>query len=75
MAKAKAVSKRKKQPNRLVRFFRETRTELGKVTWPTREDAIRLTTIVLVVLVISSILLGGLDFLFTRLFLRLFGIG
>ena len=66
MAKARAVAK--KRQNFIVRFFRETVAELRKVNWPTREEALRLTGIVLVVIVFTSSLLGVLDFLFTRLF-------
>ena len=45
MAKAQAV----KEPNAIVRYYRETVGELKKVVWPTREEAWRLTLIVLVV--------------------------
>lgn len=52
----------------IVRYFRETAGELRKVTWPTRQDATRLTIIVLVVITIMSIFLGLMDLLFARLF-------
>jgi preprotein translocase subunit SecE len=44
---------REQRDNAVVRIYRETRTELRKVVWPTREETIRLT---LVVLAISSII-------------------
>jgi len=47
-----------KQENRLVRYFKETRAELRKVHWPTRREALNLTTIVLAVTVVMGILLG-----------------
>lgn len=53
---------------RLFSFFEEVRSELSKVTWPTRAQAIRMTTIVVVVTVVMAALIGGLDFLFTKLF-------
>jgi preprotein translocase subunit SecE len=43
------------------RFYRETVGELRKVSWPTRAEAINLTTIVLVVLVAMAIFLGTID--------------
>lgn len=55
-----------KQPNRLVRFYRETIGELRKVSWPTMEDTRRLTKIVLIVMFLMSAVLGFLDFLFSR---------
>ena len=53
--------------NRLIRYFQDTRDELRKVTWPTREDTTRLTLIVLATTVIFSVVLGLLDFIFQRL--------
>jgi len=53
--------------NPISRLVRETTVELKKVTWPTRQDAIQLTVLVLVVVLVSSALLGFLDFLFARL--------
>ena len=56
-----------KQENRLVRYFKETRAELRKVHWPTRKEALNLTTIVLAATVAMAILLGVLDYFFTWL--------
>jgi len=52
----------------LREYFAGVRTELTKVTWPTREDTRRLSIIVIVVLIISSIVLGIISFLFTQIF-------
>jgi preprotein translocase subunit SecE len=52
----------------LVGYFEGVRGELRKVTWPTREEARRLTIIVVVALIISSLILGGIGLLFTELF-------
>jgi preprotein translocase subunit SecE len=49
-------------------YFEGVRSELDKVVWPTREEIRRLTTIVLVTLVICSIALGTISFIFTELF-------
>jgi preprotein translocase subunit SecE len=56
-----------KPENALVRYFKDTRAELAKVTWPTREEGIRLTTVVLVVTTISAIVLFGIDSFFSLL--------
>jgi preprotein translocase subunit SecE len=53
-----------KEENRLVRYFRDTRAEIAKVTWPTREEGLRLSGIVLVITVISTIVLFTIDSLF-----------
>jgi preprotein translocase subunit SecE len=58
----------RKQTNAVQRFFRETMGELRKVTWPSREEALNLTRIVLIVMVIMGAFLGSLDYLFLKLF-------
>jgi preprotein translocase subunit SecE len=54
-----------KPDNAIVRYFKDTRAELAKVTWPTREEGIRLTSVVLIVTTISAILLFGIDSIFS----------
>ena len=49
--------------------------ELRKVSWPSREEASRLTIIVLVVLAVMGSLLGVLDFLFSKLIGLIIGLG
>ena len=52
---------------RIKRWFKETAGELRKVSWPTREEALALTRIVLIVTIIMSAILCVLDFIFARL--------
>ncbi len=54
------------QVNPVVKYFRETRGELRKVTWPTREDALRLTRIVILTSLGFAVFLGALDFVFSQ---------
>jgi preprotein translocase subunit SecE len=63
MAKAQAV----KEPNAVVRYYRETVGELRKVTWPTWIEARNLTMIVLVVIIVMAAILGLFDYLFAEL--------
>jgi preprotein translocase subunit SecE len=55
-----------KQPNPISRYFRETRGELRKVTWPTREESWRLTLIVLGVTLIMAVFFWLFDFTFSN---------
>ena len=48
-------------------FLREVRDELKKVVWPTRQEVIRLTGVVIIVSVGVGIFLGGTDFILTKL--------
>ncbi|MGB6872749.1 MAG: preprotein translocase subunit SecE [Dehalococcoidia bacterium] len=54
-------------------FFAEVVAELRKAHWPTRQEALRLSILVLVVCAIVGGILGALDLAFTRLFLLLGG--
>lgn len=56
-----------KKENRIKRWWRETVGELRKVTWPTPREAMRLTKIVILVMLIMGAVLGGLDFVFTKI--------
>ncbi len=56
-----------KKLNPFARWWRETIGELRKVTWPTPQEAWRLTKVVIVVMLVMSAILGLLDFVFTRL--------
>lgn len=51
--------------NAVVRYVRETRAELAKVSWPTRRETINLTLVVLATVVASSLFLGAFDALFS----------
>jgi len=56
----------------MVGYLRDTRAELRKVTWPTRQEALNLTLLVLGVMVFMSLVLGSLDLLYARLLEQLF---
>lgn len=61
---SRSATSKVKSENRLVRYLKDTRAEVAKVTWPTREEGIRLTWVVFIVTVISAIVLFGIDTLF-----------
>jgi preprotein translocase subunit SecE len=50
-----------------VKFLRETYDELKKVVWPTRQEVIRLTAVVIAISVIVGLYIGGLDYGFTKI--------
>lgn len=52
----------------LAAYFEGVRSELKKVAWPTREEARRLTIIVLGTLIVSALVLGFISAAFTELF-------
>lgn len=54
-------------------FFIEVVAELRKAHWPTRQEALRLSILVLIVCAVVGAILGVLDLAFTKLFLLLGG--
>jgi preprotein translocase SecE subunit len=52
----------------LVEYFQGVRSEATKVTWPNRQETRRLGTVVVIVLILASIVLGIISGLFNDLF-------
>jgi preprotein translocase subunit SecE len=50
----------------LLDYIRDTKGEMKHVSWPTKNQAIGYTAIVLVLSIVLSIYLGFFDFIFTR---------
>jgi len=48
-------------------YLKESRAELTKVVWPTRQETVRMTIIVIVISVLVGGYIAGLDTLFTSL--------
>lgn len=57
----------------LIKYFKEVREELTKVSWPSRQQTIQKTILVITVSVVVGIYIGALDFLFTTLSKLLIG--
>jgi preprotein translocase subunit SecE len=58
---------------RLGRFIREVIAELSKVIWPTRKELVTYTAVVIVFVSIMVALVAGLDILFAKGVLVIFG--
>jgi len=56
-----------KLPQKIVAFLKEAKLEMKKVNWPTRQETIRYTLIVIGISVAVAIFLGGFDFIFTTI--------
>jgi preprotein translocase subunit SecE len=56
-----AEKAKSKKTNPVQSFFRETFGELRKVSWPTRREALQLTGLVIVVMVVVGAILGFTD--------------
>ena len=71
-ARRPAVQERKKRvPPR--QFLKEVRQELKKVNWPTRTELFAYFVVVLVSVVVLTSFVFGLDYLFSKAVLNVFG--
>jgi len=53
-------------------FLREVRGELRKVAWPTRDETVNYSIVVLVTIIFMGAMIYGLDWLFSTFVLELF---
>ncbi|MDO8618906.1 MAG: preprotein translocase subunit SecE [Candidatus Daviesbacteria bacterium] len=51
----------------ILNFFYEARDEVNKIVWPSREQTVRYTVLVIIVTVAVGVILGGLDYILTIL--------
>jgi len=58
---------------KIIKFLKEVRSELDKVTWPTRSELIGSTIVTVVVTLIISIFIGFVDRLLTFSTRTIFG--
>lgn len=66
---------KKKKTNKVVKWFKDLKSEFKKVVWPSKKQVFNNTFVVLVTMVISSVFVGALDFGLLKLFRFLLGIG
>ena len=67
------AERKKRTPPR--EFLKQVRAELRKVAWPTRRELWGYTVVVLVAVVVLTSLVFGLDFVFSKALLHIFGAG
>ena len=52
---------------KIMKFFRETKSEMKKVSWPSKAQLIRNTVVILAFVIIMTVVLSLVDFGFERL--------
>lgn len=53
--------------SKLIAFLQESKQELHRVNWPTRQELTRMTGVVILMSLIVAAFLGVLDIVFTKL--------
>jgi preprotein translocase subunit SecE len=66
----RAISTKKSHSR--FKFLGEVIAELKKVVWPTRQETMRLTILVLIVCIAVGLLLGAIDYGFSKLVSEIF---
>jgi preprotein translocase subunit SecE len=64
----------KKERTRPRDFLKEVVAELKKVAWPTRKEVFGYSLVVLVSVIVIAAIIFGMDYVFTRAVLALFGV-
>lgn len=54
--------------NKLVQYLKDSKAELKKVAWPTKQETAKHTLLVIGVSLGMAVILGAADYLFTFLF-------
>lgn len=65
----------KRERTKPRQFFKEVIAELKKVAWPTRQEVVAYTIVVLVSVIVITTLIFGMDYAFTKAIVALFGAG
>jgi preprotein translocase subunit SecE len=58
---------------KIVTYFNETRTELKKVTWPSREELKQSTRVVIFATLLVTVFIGVVDQILSRIIKLVFG--
>ncbi|MBE6948713.1 MAG: preprotein translocase subunit SecE [Ruminococcaceae bacterium] len=67
MAETKQKNFFQRTGKKIAKWFREMKSELKKVTWPTRKQLINNTIVALTVMIIVAIVVFGFDWCANRL--------
>jgi preprotein translocase subunit SecE len=62
-----AVAFQTSQGKQMIEFARESRMELRKVVWPTRQETVQITLLIAGVVVLLALILWGIDGVLLRL--------
>jgi preprotein translocase subunit SecE len=56
---------------RVINFLRDVRAEIGKVTWPSREEIRKATTVIVIFVTALGLLIGLMDAILQLLLVRM----
>lgn len=65
--KSKAKGKSGKKQNAVVKYFKDLKSEIKKVTWPSWNKVLNNTAVVLIGMCVSAVVVWGIDSILTAL--------
>ena len=60
--------------NKTRAFFDDVRSELKRVAWPKRDELIRSTSVVIIMIIATAVIIGVLDFIVRAVVLKFLGV-
>jgi preprotein translocase subunit SecE len=60
---------------KIIQFFKDSIGELRKVVWPSRDDVISSTKVVIISTIMIALFLGGVDWVIYQGIKLIFGLG
>lgn len=58
---SKKSAKAVKKPSKIKKFFKDLKSEVKKIVWPTKKQVVNNTGVVLVAMAITALFIGGVD--------------
>lgn len=52
--------------NKIIKYFNDTASEMKQVTWPTQQQSMFYTALVLVITTLVALYIGAFDYLFSQ---------
>ena len=72
--KAAALAGQKKERTKPRQFLKEVIAELKKVAWPSRQEVVAYSTVVLIATIVIAAIIFAMDFVFTKGVFVLYGV-
>ena len=60
-----------KKQSKITKFFKDYKSEFKKIVWPSKEDTLRMSVVVIVAIVVASVAIVLLDLGFSNAFAAL----
>ncbi|MEG1742643.1 MAG: preprotein translocase subunit SecE [Clostridia bacterium] len=65
------MAEKEKKQGRVIKFFKDLKSERTKITWPSKHETLKKTAVVIVELIAVALVVGLLDLGFSKIVLLL----